>query len=194
MSMGNRSSRHASSRRPVVIERDESPAPRFQAGYNPQHQPEQCQCDSCVRARLAQRIAPRPSNGRSNNTTRTTSRASSSTTTRQQETFEETYVYPTSAGQIHFPVVDYTSAERVKDRENWPKCTMAVTPSCAKMSDIQAALAPRGSGHIVVARIHRTKKTEPIANYRTPKDLFKASIQLEIWDENVPTVLALNRR
>ncbi|KAI2632637.1 hypothetical protein GGS26DRAFT_591077 [Hypomontagnella submonticulosa] len=185
--------RHTTRDTPVVVRRDDSTSPRYRASSYPTHRSEQCACDNCTRARLAHRIAPRSSSKHSD-ATATTSRAGSSGSTHQQETFPEVHVYPSSLRHIHFPVVNYTSAERVKDKTSWPKCYMAIALPSSKMSDFAAALAPPGSGHVVVARVHKTKITEPLTNFRTADKLFKESIQLEVWDENVPSVLALNRR
>ncbi|KAI1374787.1 hypothetical protein F4677DRAFT_156089 [Hypoxylon crocopeplum] len=100
----------------------------------------------------------------------------------------EIYIYPNSAPHIVFPVVNYSAAERNRNPSAWPTCYLAISPQNAKPADFEAALSPKGSKLMSVARLLKTRMTAPISSFRDAQDLRKDSIQLEVWDVDVTKV------
>ncbi|KAI0834225.1 hypothetical protein F5Y06DRAFT_173339 [Hypoxylon sp. FL0890] len=98
--------------------------------------------------------------------------------------YPEVYIYPGTSHHITFPVVDYSTRQRVEKQGPWPACFLAISPECSKPADFEATLCPQGSKLIVVARLSRTKKTAPLSAFKDADELRRDSIQLEIWDED----------
>ena len=92
-------------------------------------------------------------------------------------TFHEVYIYPKSMAQISFPVVDFN-----RKGYTGPSCYIALAPTCATPEDIEAGLAPSGSGLAAVARLPNYK-TAPLGSFRDAADIRCHSIQLEVVEE-----------
>ncbi|KAI1409984.1 hypothetical protein F5Y13DRAFT_168715 [Hypoxylon sp. FL1857] len=111
---------------------------------------------------------------------------------RPEMAYPEVYIYPSSSHHITFPVVNYSSRQRVDKQAPWPACYLAISPQCAKPADFEAALCPRGSGLMVVARLSKTQKTAPLSSFRDAGELRRDSIQLEVWDVDTTKTHAKN--
>ncbi|KAI1389179.1 uncharacterized protein F4822DRAFT_429792 [Hypoxylon trugodes] len=108
--------------------------------------------------------------------------------------YPDVYVYPKSVRHITFPVVDYSAGRQKRSPPDQqagssssasrPSCYIAISPDCARPTDFEAALCPKGSSLIVVARLWRTQRTERLSMFDDVDDLREASIQLEVWDED----------
>lgn len=84
--------------------------------------------------------------------------------------------------QVSFPVVDFNPKGRNAANSAWPPYYMALAPSCATPGDIEAKLAPPGSGLVVLARLPDLK-TAPLHSFRDASDIRCHSLQLEICEE-----------
>ncbi|KAI0007504.1 hypothetical protein F4779DRAFT_499929 [Xylariaceae sp. FL0662B] len=99
-------------------------------------------------------------------------------------------VYPNSAVHLSFPVVNYSAAMRAQYDSPRPICYMAIAPSCAEPQDFEAAMAPPGSGLILLTRLLKNKQTARLSEFWTASELRDASLQLEVWDEVPRTAYA----
>ncbi|KAK7752667.1 hypothetical protein SLS62_005436 [Diatrype stigma] len=100
-------------------------------------------------------------------------------------TFPEVYIPIRSASQIRFPVVDFNPKKRPSSQDG-PVYYMAMAPSHATPEDIEAALAPPGSGLAVLARLPDFK-TSSLSAFRDASDIRCHSLQLEISEEAPPS-------
>ncbi|KAI2465633.1 hypothetical protein F4781DRAFT_19930 [Annulohypoxylon bovei var. microspora] len=198
---------------PVDFPQDPNAAPegvrqRFAPYFSPPnptprvtHESNVCPCDQCVWMRLSRRMdaTPPPELGVERDVAenfhyeRPDARikhtpVAVSTGPHPEMTYPEVYVYPSTSHHITFPVVNYTAKQRAQSASPWPACYLAISPPCAKPADFEAALSPRGSGLITVARLSKTKKTAPLNTFRDVEELRKNSIQLEVWDEHAAKV------
>ncbi len=92
----------------------------------------------------------------------------------------EVYIYPKSMPQVSFPVVDYKPRGQTLN-SIWPTYYMAMAPSSATPEDIEAELAPPGSGLTILARLPDFK-TASLGTFRDASDIRNHSLQLEIYE------------
>ncbi|KAI1084618.1 hypothetical protein F5B20DRAFT_213017 [Whalleya microplaca] len=93
------------------------------------------------------------------------------------------FVYPTSEVHLILPVVNHTASMRAQYGSPMPVCHMAVAPGCAKPQDFEKAMAPAGSGHIVLVRLLVNNETLPLNRFQTATEIRDAALQLEVWDD-----------
>lgn len=100
-------------------------------------------------------------------------------------TFPEVYIPIRAASHIRFPVVDFNPKKRPSSQDG-PAYYMAMAPSHATPEDIEAALAPPGSGLTVLARLPDFK-TSSLSAFRDASEIRCHCLQLEISEEAPPS-------
>ncbi|KAI1812712.1 hypothetical protein GGS20DRAFT_556612 [Poronia punctata] len=98
---------------------------------------------------------------------------------------DQIYVHPYSTHHYRLPVVDYGATHhgvRVGSSSS-PACYMALVPGSATIRDVEAVLARR-PGSVAMVRLASTEDLVPIESFHCTRDLYEASLQLEIMDEN----------
>ncbi|KAI3323942.1 hypothetical protein HD806DRAFT_535060 [Xylariaceae sp. AK1471] len=96
---------------------------------------------------------------------------------------DQVYVHPYSTHHYSFPVVDHSTARHGVHLTHYPACYMAVVPESATVQDIEAVIAHR-PGLVAMARLLATEELLLISTYRCTRDLYRASLQLEVWDND----------
>ncbi|KAI1329287.1 hypothetical protein F5Y16DRAFT_366357 [Xylariaceae sp. FL0255] len=92
------------------------------------------------------------------------------------------YVHPYSAFHYELAVVEHIGPNTE------PRCYVVLVPENASMGDIEATLAPRKDLK-VRSRLEKTGKLTKLGAFKSLRDLDQLSLQLEVFDKEMETVL-----